>query len=121
VAISDDGSLYVSDHGNDRVQVFDANGKLQRVIGSTGAAPGAFSGPSGLAVDDAGHLYVADSGNHRVQLLARGGDALSAIGGGPNASLEQPVDVAVSARRLYVSDAGRHTVQVFRRTGPGFK
>ena len=41
------GSLiYIADSGNDRVLVFDFDGKCQKIIGRTGQGPAEFSNPS---------------------------------------------------------------------------
>ena len=73
VAVSPDGDVYVADTGNDRVQVFDAEGTFLRWIGENGANIGQFNEPVGLAVGDAGELYVADAWNARIQVLDAAG------------------------------------------------
>lgn len=52
---------------NDRVQCFTPEGKFLLGLGGTGAGPGQFARPHGMAVDRKGHLYVADAGNQRIQ------------------------------------------------------
>jgi len=52
---------------NDRVQLFTPDGKFILGIGGSGAGPGQFARPHGLALDRQGRLYVADAGNHRIQ------------------------------------------------------
>jgi sugar lactone lactonase YvrE len=52
---------------NDRVQLFTPDGKFILGIGGTGAEPGHFARPHGLALDRFGRLYVADAGNQRIQ------------------------------------------------------
>jgi DNA-binding beta-propeller fold protein YncE len=111
VALDASDRLYVADQDNHRLQLFDRDGRVQRIIGSHGSDAGRFRSPMGLAVDASGRVYVADSGNARVQVLNTAGESLAVIGGPPEARLQQPVDVAVSPGRLYVSDAGRHAVQ----------
>jgi len=67
------GNLYVADHGNNRVQKLDSNGRFLAVWGrnggegSSGRGAAQFTRPRGVAVDSAGHLFVADKGNNRVQ------------------------------------------------------
>jgi len=56
----------VSEYGNDRIQVFDPQGKFLRKWGSEGNGDGEFSQPQGLAIDSDGDVYVSDQGNHRI-------------------------------------------------------
>ncbi len=69
IAIDGQGRLLVSDTGNKRVQVFDANGNFIGQFGSAGSEAGQFNEPVGLAVDDAGNIYVADTWNKRIQVF----------------------------------------------------
>ena len=54
---------------NSRVAKFDKNGKFVKSWGSTGTAPGQFSGVHGIAIDAKGNVYVADAGNKRIQVF----------------------------------------------------
>jgi len=65
--VATDGSVYVADAGNYRVQRFDRQGTFLGSWGEEGAAPGQFRGPLGIAVAPDGSVYVADAGNDRVQ------------------------------------------------------
>ncbi|MFN2138372.1 MAG: flippase activity-associated protein Agl23, partial [Candidatus Promineifilaceae bacterium] len=64
MAVGPDGSIYVLDSGNHRLQVFDASGQFVKEWGSFGSEPGQFNEPWGIAVDDE-NVYVADTWNHR--------------------------------------------------------
>ncbi len=66
------GEIYVTDTGNNRVQVFDANGNFSRFLGIAGTGIGQFSFPFGIAIDDTDAVYVADNGNNRVQKFVDG-------------------------------------------------
>jgi len=61
--------IYIADSGNDRVLVFDFDGKLKKIIGRTGQGPAEFSNPTGLDVLEDGTLAVADNNNNRIQLF----------------------------------------------------
>jgi len=74
VAFASNGDLYVSDgYGNDRVVVFDKNGKFVRAWGKLGTAPGEFSQPHSIALDSKGRVYVADRNNSRIQIFEPNG------------------------------------------------
>ena len=59
-------NVYVSDRGNDRIQVFDPQGIFLRKWGVSGSGDGEFSQPQDLAIDSDGDVYVSDQGNHRI-------------------------------------------------------
>jgi DNA-binding beta-propeller fold protein YncE len=78
IAIGKDGLVYVTDTGNKRIQVFDANGTFVRTFGSGGTDPGRLNEPVGLAVDG-DTILVADAWNGRIQRLDRDGTPLNSI------------------------------------------
>lgn len=89
IAIDAAGNVYVTDTGNKRIQVFDAQGTFLTQYGGGGVVEGRFDEPVGLAIvprpDGAagGTLYVADTWNRRIQKLeAAFGDVLSGSGEG---------------------------------------
>lgn len=77
VAFASNGDLYVSDgYGNDRIVVFDRNGKFVRSWGKLGTRPGEFSQPHSVALDSRDRVYVADRNNSRIQVFDRAGKLL---------------------------------------------
>src|SRR5262249_34251890 len=58
---------YVADTGNNRIQVFYADGTYIGQWGGFGSGNGQFDHPLGIAADGSGHVYVADTGNNRIQ------------------------------------------------------
>ena len=60
------GLLYVSEVGNDRVQVFNTSGTYQFQFAAPGAGNGQLNNPYAMAIDSAGNIYVADTANGRV-------------------------------------------------------
>jgi DNA-binding beta-propeller fold protein YncE len=82
VAVDNDGDVYVTDTLNDRVEIFDADGKFISQFGKAGDGPGYFARPKGIAVDSDGHIWVADSMQDRLQVFNREGRLLTYIGQG---------------------------------------
>ena len=146
IAAGPDGQLYVCDAGNNRVQVFDADGTLVGGWGSfcdmadysgcvdpDGDGPlslgdGQFKEPWGIDVAPDGTVYVADTWNHRIQHFSSEGDFLGVWGtffqvaadelAGAGGSFYGPRDVAVSEDGLvYVTDTGNKRIQVFDAEG----
>jgi len=133
LAVAPDGSLYVADSNNHRIQRFDPSGNLMLAFGSysgannTSPAPGTFNEPWGLAVGPDGNVYVADTWNHRVQKFDPSGKFLiqwgnagqtDANAGGQSNVFWGPRDVAVGKDgRVYVTDTGNKRIQVFSSEG----
>jgi hypothetical protein len=66
-AVAADGTVYVADRNNHRIQAFDAAGAFLRTWGTEGTGVGQFRSPLGVAVAPDGMVYVADVRNHRIQ------------------------------------------------------
>lgn len=70
IAVTDDGSFYVSDgYGNSRVIKFSATGKYLFEWGKKGNKEGEFNIPHGISLDGNGNVYVADRENNRIQIF----------------------------------------------------
>ncbi len=114
-----DHLVYVADHGNGRVQVFDRFGKpTGLVIGGRGAEEGKLDEPAGLAFDPKGEvLYVAEKGNHRVSAFeAKTGRFLFKFGhrGSGESEMHSPEGLAVgSTGRIFVTDPGSRRILRF--------
>jgi len=81
VAVDQDGNLYVCDTLNDRVEIFDADGKFMSTFGKAGDGPGYFARPKGVAIDSDGHIWVADGMQDRVQVFNKEAQLLITFGG----------------------------------------
>jgi peptidylamidoglycolate lyase len=105
VAVSADGSFYVSDgYGNSRVVKFSAEGKFLFRWGRKGTASGEFDLPHGIALDSEGRVYVADRQNDRIQIFTAEGKFLAEW---KSAAMGRPYGVRIGRDgRVYVADGG---------------
>jgi DNA-binding beta-propeller fold protein YncE len=81
VAVDQEGNLYVCDTMNDRIEIFDAEGKFISTFGKNGDGPGYFGRPKGIAIDSDGHIWVTDGMQDRVQVFNQDTQLLIAFGG----------------------------------------
>jgi DNA-binding beta-propeller fold protein YncE len=81
LAVDAEGNLYVCDTLNNRIEIFDADGKFISTFGKAGDGPGYFSRPKGVAIDGDGHIWVADGAQDRVQVFNQEGRLLISLGG----------------------------------------
>jgi sugar lactone lactonase YvrE len=79
VAFQADGSFYVLDVGNYRVEQFDAARKFVRAWGSVGTGPVQYSDPTGIAIGPDGSVYVLDDVRQVVEHLTREGVLIADI------------------------------------------
>ena len=81
VAVDADGNLYVCDTMNNRIEIFDADGKFVSTFGKAGDGLGYFARPKGVAIDSDGHIWVADGQQDRVQVFNQQAQLLITFGG----------------------------------------
>ncbi len=120
VAVAPNGTIYVADSDNDRIQYFTASGQYQGQWGSSGAGNGQFVLPAAIAVARDGSVYVADYNLHRIQRFSATGQFLSKWGshGSGDGQFANPVNVEVAPDgTIYVADEQNHRVQRFTATG----
>jgi DNA-binding beta-propeller fold protein YncE len=108
-----DGSLYVVDSGNDRVQVFDADLKHRATFG----AALKLNGPKYLAFDGE-RIWLADENNHRILLLDRAHRPLGVLGTGKRGrsagEFHKPEAVLARAPYVWVIDTYNDRIVLLR-------
>ncbi len=128
IAFAPDGSLYVADSRNHRIQHFSVDGQLLHSWGSfadiaQGNAPGGtFNEPWGIGVAPDGSVFVADTWNYRIQKFTPEGQFITMWGyfgqGEAPDALYGPRDVAFDAQgRVYVSDTGNKRIVIYDQNG----
>ena len=112
--------LYVSDRGNNRVQILNTELEYINCFGCYGDGDGQFTNPNDIAQDRAGNLYVTDTSNNRVQVFDCKGQFLSTFSkkGAASKQLKLPTGICVGSDQLvYVCDNGNKCVSVFKTSG----
>jgi sugar lactone lactonase YvrE len=123
--VNANGTLYVCDQGNNRVQMWTKNATSGvTVAGDSGGNQGSTSTllkqPSTVTFDDNGFMYVSDSGNNRVQQYPPssliGTTVANPLGGTTNAltDLKSPSGIYVDNNsNLYIADTGNKRVMLW--------
>ncbi|MEX1248289.1 MAG: flippase activity-associated protein Agl23 [Anaerolineales bacterium] len=126
IAVAPDGSIYVADSYNHRIQHLAPDGNFINAWGVTGDPvdtndpEGAFSEPWGVAVSpDGRYVYVADTWNNRIQKFTANGIFLTMWGAtdqtGP---LYGPRDIVVADDgNVIVADTGNKRILVYDADG----
>jgi uncharacterized protein (TIGR03663 family) len=128
IAVAPDGSLYVADTENHRIQHLAPDGSILGAWGSFSgndpalAVEGSFNEPWGISVGPEGHVYVADTWNHRIQKFNAQGEFVMQWGFFGQAETPiafwGPRDVLVDQQgRVLVSDTGNKRIVVFDAQG----
>ena len=125
VAVAADGSLYIADTFNHRIQHLDPDtGEVLHVWGSptdpNAPRPEQLNEPWGIAVGPDGRVYVADTWNYSVKVFSPTGELLQVwtTFDDPPQTFWGPRDVAVDDQgRVYITDTGNKRVVVFREDG----
>ena len=102
ITFDPDGTFYVIDTGNHRVQKFDKDRQFIKAWGSFGTDNGQFASPGWIASDGHGHIWVADSDRLDVQEFTSDGGYLRTVASG--ADVEQ--SIATDSRGRVWVDAG---------------
>ena len=116
VALDDRGNLYVADTGNNRLVVFDRQGRGKRIIGEN-----LLLQPMAVAVSRESRIYVSNYGQGVVSIFSPEGNQLGTLPAERDATLLtgfRPLAIATDSRgNVYVADSGQQQVVVFDRNG----
>jgi sugar lactone lactonase YvrE len=120
VAFGGDGSIYVADTSNFRIQKFDADRRFVAAWGGQGSGEGQFTDPVAIAVGRDGRVYVGDDLRNDIQVFDAGGTFLFAFGssGAANGRLNFPGRLSIAPDGdVWVADWGNRRVQRFAPDG----
>ena len=67
VSVASDGSVYVADAFNHRIQKFTPEGEFISQWGTYGTGDGNFHEPRGIAAGSDDTVYISDYGNNRIK------------------------------------------------------
>ena len=116
VAFDNANNVFVTNHGNGRIQVFTEDGNFLRQIGKKGAGEGELNHPAMITISE-NELYVSESSNHRVSVFTTQGDYLTSFGiygNGPQLLKNPYYGIAVDqSGMVYVANHSNNHIQVF--------
>lgn len=130
----EEGSVFISDYGNNKIRKIDTDNIVSTVTGMTGVngdmdgtfAEATFDNPRSMGMDSQGNIVVADLAAHKirrinlssetVETIAGTGDMGLVNGDGSIAQFAQPIGVVIdNSDNIYISELGNTTI---RRIAP---
>lgn len=119
VALAPDGTLFVVDSGNFRIQGFNPDGSRKITFGGLGRYPGQFARPKGIGIDRDGNIYVVDTAFGNFQIFDPNGQLLLFVGqhgaSSKPGNYVLPAGISVdSDGRVYIVDQYFRKVDVYR-------
>jgi DNA-binding beta-propeller fold protein YncE len=119
VAVSPiDGSIFVADSWNNRLQVFDESGVFKRCVDKIGQIE--FHYPYSIHVDEKGRIYVSDQSLIRIKVFDSNFNLIRVIGryGREVGCYSGLCDISTDAdHNIYVCDSGNHRILKFNENG----
>ncbi|XP_033119953.1 E3 ubiquitin-protein ligase TRIM71-like [Anneissia japonica] len=113
VTLTNQGHLLVLEYGNNRLQLFDNEGRFIKVLVEAGDENGNVSYPEAVVVDEDDNIII--SSQHKLQLFSSDGTFIKRIDK-PEDGIHNPKGLSIISyhpRRLAVANAGDNTVKIF--------
>ncbi len=104
IAVDKTGYIYIADQENDRIVVFDKDGKFLFRFGKKGAEPGSFQAPMGIAISSTGRVFVTDRLQGKVLIFDLKGKFIKEF------KVEAPLTPTVAKDRLYLTTSSHVVV-----------
>ncbi|MDT3698260.1 MAG: 6-bladed beta-propeller [Thermincola sp.] len=119
VSVDGEGNMYVTNTGNQRIDIFDKTGKFVKILNGSidGKGPSVFVNPRGIGVDDQGNVFVVSNLTHRLYVFDKDGKQKFNLGGYGEGEKQfaLPNGLFVDDRgRVYVTDTMNLRVAVFQ-------
>ncbi|OLS37843.1 6-bladed beta-propeller [Bacillus sp. MRMR6] len=118
IAVDKDGNIYVSDTGNQRIQIFDKDGQFVRAINGSkdGVGSSTLVNPRGIAVDTRGIVYIVNNLSHFVYGFDKNGEKVFEFGGmgDQNEQFYLPNGLVIDENdQIYITDTLNQRVVVY--------
>jgi DNA-binding beta-propeller fold protein YncE len=115
VGVASDGTIYVCDSNNVRVQVFNAKGKFLRKFSGTSA--GALTHPTGIDAIYNNEIHIVESFGHDIQVYNKNGASLYNFGkfGIADGEFRYPKGIAIAPDgTVLISDHDNKRLQIWK-------
>ena len=112
--------IYITECGDYRVQILNADLTFCSTFGSNGSDNGQFQRPHNVSFDSTGNVYVTDCDNHRVQVFTAEGKYIRRFGkkGSGKGEFKEPKGIAIDSNDVvYVGEWSNHRISLFTREG----
>jgi outer membrane protein assembly factor BamB len=120
VAVAPDGTVWVANADNFRVEQFSAEGAYLGSIGQFGPGDGQFLDPIGVAIADDGSVFVVDDERDVIQRFAPDGTFELSFGGhgiSPGQLNFTGMVTLDADGNVWIADYGNHRIQAFSPDG----